>query len=220
MTHNPFAPQFKDLPPSLPIFPLSSVLLLPHGELPLNIFEPRYKAMVEAALRSHRMIGMIQPVNEKEKRSEVVAVGCAGKITQFAETDDGRYIITLSGISRFRVVQELEVTTDYRQVEADWQAYRDDLEKKECLDIDRQKLKDLLREYFELQGLLCDWQKIEDAGDQSLITVLSMVCPLTGQEKQALLEAESCKARADMFKTMLEIIIREQKSGTDYSTKH
>ncbi|MEM7679613.1 MAG: LON peptidase substrate-binding domain-containing protein [Pseudomonadota bacterium] len=210
MTKNPYAPDFDDLPDVLPIFPLEGVLLLPGGNLPLNIFEPRYLAMVETAMASHRMIGMVQPKTEEPKhsgKSAIYDVGCAGKITEFAETEDGRYLISLTGISRFHVEQELSVVTNFRQINADWTSYKDDVVKADCLDMDREKLKNLLADYFSKNDMDCDWQAIEQADDSRLITCLSMACPLSPSEKQALLEAKDCGNRADLFMTMLQMAI-------------
>lgn len=199
MSHNPFTPKFTDLPGTIPIFPLGSVLLLPHGDLPLNIFEPRYLAMVDDALASHKMIGMIQPDAK---------MGCAGKITQYSETQDGRYMIMLTGICRFKVAEELSVTTPYRQIQADWSGFESDFETQHCLDMDRSTLSGLLEAYFEMQGLDCDWGKINSAGDQKLITCLSMICPLEPTEKQALLEAKDCKTRAELFEALIEMVLK------------
>jgi Lon protease-like protein len=208
---NPFAPDFDDLPVTLPIFPLSGVLLLPCGQLPLNIFEPRYLAMVEDAFTSDRIIGMVQPKNG-EGTQEVFKTGCAGKITEFTETSDGRYLITLTGISRFDIASELPQARGYRKVKADWNPYRDDLKEQGALDLDKDKLKNLLQKYFKKEGMTCDWQSVEHAPDGKLITCLSMVCPFDAREKQALLEAKCGRSRAQMFMTMLEMAVRGDKS--------
>ncbi len=210
MQKNPYAPDLKDLPQTLPIFPLADVLLLPRGNLPLNIFEPRYVAMIDDALSSNRLIGMIQPKDEKDKSDDrpIFDVGCAGKITEFIETPDGRYEITLSGVSRFRVAGALKSMTPYRQITPLWEEYQSDLKSKTCLNLNREKLKGFLRAYFIKQGMDCDWQAIDDADDGKLITCLSMVCPFTACEKQALLEAKCCDARAEMFMSMLEMAAR------------
>ncbi len=192
MSQNPFAPDFKDLPENLPIFPLSGVLLLPCGQLPLNIFEPRYLAMIEAALSGDRIIGMVQPrdkaVKEIRDDTPVFETGCAGKITEFNEMADGRYLITLTGISRFRIEEELAVNEGYRRVKPDWSAYGNDLNESKCLNLDRKKLKTLLHKYFDREGMDCDWGAVDDAPDGKLITCLSMVCPFDPCEKQALLD--------------------------------
>lgn len=196
------------LPDDLPVFPLSGVLLLPRGQLPLNIFEPRYIAMVDESLRAHRMIGMIQPVHPGG--SDLFRIGCAGRIVDFRETDDGRYEITLRGVSRFHVVHEHAMTVGgYRHVRAGWSAFSCDLDPVGELNIDRAKLCGLLRAYFDMEGMDCNWAAVDNASDDRLMTCLSMICPLDAGEKQALLEASCGKARADLFMTMLEIATRD-----------
>lgn len=215
MDRNTFAPDFNELPENLPIFPLGGVLLLPCGQLPLNIFEPRYRAMVEDAMAGNRMIGMVQPrdknVKEIKDDTEVFKTGCAGKITEFSETEDGRYLITLTGICRFDIEENVSVVKGYRNVKANWSSYKEDLEEKSCLGLDRTRLKNLLQKYFEIQEMSCDWQAVEGAPDGKLITCLSMVCPFDHSEKQALLEARSCNDRAKLFMTMLEMASCESK---------
>lgn len=210
MERNPYAPDFDLLPETLPVFPLSGVLLLPEGKLPLHIFEPRYVEMFDQAFSSHRLIGMVQPTpaTQEADKPDLHKVGCAGRITEFSETADGRYMLVLTGIGRFEVKQELSVTTPYRQVKADWQRFKDDTFKASCLDLDRAKLTNLLQDYFAAQDMECDWNAIAEASDGGLITCLSMVCPFEPQEKQALLEAPCCRTRADMFMTMLEMAVR------------
>ncbi|MGQ0527437.1 MAG: LON peptidase substrate-binding domain-containing protein [Alphaproteobacteria bacterium] len=212
MQANPFAPEFKDLPESLPVFPLPGVLLLPNGRLPLNVFEPRYKKMVESALVGNRLIGMIQSRGGGEK-PDLFETGCAGKITNFEETNDGRYLITLTGICRFKIAWELDVITLYRQVRPDWSAYEKDLEAHPCLKIDREKLLKLLKTYFISNEMTCDWQAVDGAPDARLITCLAMICPFDAQEKQALLEAPCCQTRAEAFMAMLEMETRGKCAG-------
>jgi len=213
-TTNPFAPDFEALPEILPIFPLSGVLLLPCGELPLNIFEPRYRAMVEDSLAAgHRMIGMIQPCacgrgeeGEKPSAANIYKTGCAGKIIDFSEAEDGRYLITLSGIRRFRVSEELSLQPGgYRAVRADWSGFEDDVHQRQCLQLDRETFKSKLRSYFDKHSMECDWDAVDDASDGRLITCLSMICPFQPSEKQALLEAQNCKERAELFMQMLSM---------------
>ena len=195
------------LPAELPVFPLSGVLLLPRGQLPLNVFEKRYKAMVDDALRADRLIGIIQP---RQNGETLFNTGCAGKIIGFSETEDGRYEITLKGISRFSVAGELPgIKGGYRRVITDWSAFLGDTDPAVNLDLDRDKLKALLKTYFDLQGMDCDWSAVDGATDDKLITCLSMVCPLNAGEKQALLEAACCKTRGDLFLTLLEMAVRD-----------
>ena len=213
----------ETLPDILPIFPITGVLLLPGGQLPLNIFENKYLAMVEDTLKDSRLIGMIQPqdsVPEEIVKTKcanglpIFRTGCAGKITSFSETKDGRYEIVLTGWSRFSVDQEIEKVNGYRRVVADWDSYKKDLNGGlNCLDIDRKRLYKLLDEFFALHDISCSWESIEAAPDSKLITALSMICPLEPSEKQGLLEASDCKKRAEMFMTMLELAIHSGVSG-------
>ncbi len=209
MERNPFAPAFADLPETIAIFPVRGVLLLPCGRLPLNIFEPRYLAMVEDAMAGNRTIGMVQPRDktrcEITNDTPVFQTGCAGKITEFSETEDGRYMITLTGICRFTIAEEISGNRGYRRIRPQWADYRDDLHEKKCLDLNRERLKTLLKTYFALQEMTCDWAAVEDAPDGRLITCLSMICPFDAGEKQALLEAKCCYTRASLFMTMLEM---------------
>lgn len=201
-----------DLPSEIPVFPLNNVLLLPGGLLPLNIFENRYLAMIDEALAGNRLIGMVQPTDPEivsgDEKTEIFDTGCAGRITSFEETEDGRYIINLTGVCRFNVKEQMETVNGYRRIEPDWKPYQTDLKLESCLDLDRERLKELLGNYFEMQGISCDWEAIDCAHDQKLITCLSMVCPFDSSEKQALLEAGCCRKRAEMFLTMLEMAVR------------
>lgn len=196
-----FRQSFDTLPDILPIFPLGGVLLLPRGQLPLNIFEPRYLAMVDDAIRSHRLIGMVQTRED----GSLYNIGCAGRITSYNETPDGRFEIVLSGICRFQIAGEQSQKNGYRRVNAGWTDFKQDLEPMGCLDVDRGKLRSLLKNYFEQQGLTCSWDAVDKAGDEKLITSLAMICPFDAQEKQALLEAHCCRERAKLFMTLLEM---------------
>ncbi len=211
MSSEPFAQIFDSLPTSLPVFPLEGVLLLPHGQLPLNIFEPRYMAMVDAALSRDRLIGMVQPKGERDELhgDQIFQTGCAGRITHFQETDDGRYLITLTGVCRFRITEEISANTRFRQVRPDWTGFQNDLQKVGCLNLNRARLSGLLREYFAINHLSMDWELIDVIADESLLTALAMICPLSASEKQALLEAPCCKSRADLFVDLLEIAVRQ-----------
>lgn len=203
------------LPDVLPVFPLRGVLLLPGGCLPLNIFEPRYLAMVEAALGTGRVIGMIQPLSEGS--GELFQTGCAGRITEFSELPDGRYRIVLTGLCRFSAGDEIDSVNGYRRFRPDWSAYRsEDLERGECLKIDRVALKELLLGYFRNEDLSCDWDRLDRTPDEKLITALSMICPLGPREKQALLEAKDCQTRADLFVSLIRMSLREKMSGGEH----
>lgn len=204
-----------DIPTEIPVFPLESVLLLPRGDLPLNVFEPRYLAMVDAALRGSRLIGIIQPyVRNAHGSSDLYPTGCIGRITRFEEADGGRYLINLHGVCRFKNIGELpQADGGYRVMRVDWQSYVHDMNPVGCLDIDRVRLVALLRNYFDRQGMCLDWDLIDAVADESLLTTLAMVCPFTSSEKQALLEAPCCKSRAALFISLLEISLCESKDN-------
>lgn len=201
---------YEDLPESIPVFPLSGVLLLPHGQLPLNIFEPRYRAMIDDALKTDRLIGIIQPA---EQGNGLQSIGCAGKIVHFSEHCDGRYTVTLHGLWRFKVQEEQKPVNGYRRIKAKWDKFADDVLASDCLNIDRAKLNELMNVYLEQNNLSVDCSKLEKASDSKLITALSMICPFDPLDKQALLEAACCKTRAEMFMVMLEIAIHENRSS-------
>lgn len=194
---------FDELPAEMPIFPLAGVLLLPRGQLPLNIFEPRYLAMVDDAMRSNRLIGMIQPRDDGTLHS----VGCAGRIFSYHETPDGRFEIVLNGVCRFKIQQELAQKDGYRRIRADWSSFAHDMEPMGCLDLDREVFGEHLKAYFKQQDLSCSWSAVKDASDEKLITCLAMICPFDASEKQALLEAHCCKERAKLFMTLLEMAV-------------
>ncbi|MEM6780480.1 MAG: LON peptidase substrate-binding domain-containing protein [Pseudomonadota bacterium] len=206
------------LPDILPIFPLSGVLLLPRGHLPLNIFEPRYLAMIDEALKTHRMIGMIQPQNYGGQ--DLFEVGCAGRIVSYEETGDGRYLISLEGVSRFKVKKELELQNGFRRIQPDWSDFDSDQEPMSCLDLNKSKLLELLQKYFEHEGLSCDWDAIENSEDEKLITALAMICPFDASEKQVLLESSCCKERAKTFLTMLDMAVKSETSIHTSETHH
>jgi uncharacterized protein len=195
------------LPTVVPIFPLTSVLLLPRGELPLNIFEPRYLAMIEDALRTNRIIGMLQPQDETSGlRPPIHSVGCIGKITQFAETGDGRFMISLSGLARFRVAEELTVLTPYRQCLVSYSEFERDLVERDGEEaVDRSAILKALRSFAEANKLKIDWKSIEQTPNEALVNALAMMSPFGPDEKQALLEAKTLAARADVLVAITEI---------------
>ena len=193
------------LPVAVPVFPLSGALLLPRGHLPLNIFEPRYLAMVRDAMAAtgaaNRIIGIVQPrggANGAESEPPALfEVGCLGRIGDYRETDDGRILITLAGVTRFRIQAELDRTTPYRQVMADYDGFGDDRDDPEALaGVARAALEEVLRAYLDAQGLSADWEAVKSADDESLVTTLASVCPFDPVEKQALLEADDLADRA------------------------
>ena len=196
----------SDLPQVVSVFPLDGALLLPRGALPLNIFEPRYLNMVDDAMAGDRIIGMVQTRAGGARAPKLAQVGCAGRITSYAETGDGRYLITLSGICRFTVGAELPVQTPYRQVRADFQAFEADLQPApEASAFDRTALLDALKNYLERRGLDIDWRTAEDAPVESLVNSLSMALPFDTAEKQALLEAETPDRRRAALTALLRI---------------
>jgi hypothetical protein len=218
VNRSPIRPGFEELPQVVPIFPLPGVLLLPGGRLPLNIFEPRYLAMVRDALAGERTIGMIQPREEAADvgAAEVYEIGCLGRITAFSETDDGRCLITLTGLIRFEVARELPPLEGYRRVTASYHRFRRDLESDpedgadgEVGAIDRTGFLETLETYFEAQGIESDWDAIEETGDAALVTSLAMLCPFAAPEKQALLEAVSLPERASAMTAIMEMAIME-----------
>ena len=195
------------LPAVIPVFPLTSVLLLPRGELPLNIFEPRYLLMIEDALRADRIIGMLQPQDDQSGlRPPIHSVGCIGKITQFAETGDGRFMITLTGLSRFRVVEEMTVLTPYRQCLVSYDEFVRDLVERDGENlVDRSAILKALRNFAEANRLKIDWKSIEQTPNEALVNALAMMSPFGPDEKQALLEAKTLAARADVLVAITEI---------------
>ncbi|THD73794.1 ATP-dependent protease [Thalassobius vesicularis] len=194
-----------DLPKIIPVFPLPGALLLPRSRLPLHIFEPRYLAMLDDALKSPgRLIGMVQPCQCGSK-TRLHQIGCAGRVTQFSETEDGRYMITLSGISRFRITEEVEGFTPYRRCAVSWDDFSRDLGHEEQDDaFDRNAFLNKLCRYFTQQGLETDWETLEGADDELLINSLSMLLDLTPEDKQALLEAPCLCTRRETLVTLIE----------------
>lgn len=196
-----------EMPDVLPVFPLAGALLLPRGELPLNIFEARYIAMVDDAMRARRLIGMIQPLpDDQSEKPGLCGIGCAGRITQLAETGNGRYVLTLSGVGRFRTLEELSVVTPYRQCRADFTPFQVDFEA--CAgeeEVDRRGVLRALKEFAEANQLRVDWKSVEAAPNEALVNALSMMSPFGPKEKQALLEAETLKIRADVLIAITEM---------------
>ena len=206
MTGSRFDPTYDELPSIVPIFPLTGVLLLPRGRLPLNIFEPRYLAMVSDALAYPRLIGMVQPREGRGDAGDppVYSIGCAGRITGFGELDDGRYEITLTGTARFAIVEELAQVKGYRPVRVDWSRFRGDLEIATG-GVDRDRLLAALKPYLKRHKVKTDWDAITKTPDERLVTSLAMVCPFAPSEKQGLLEAEGLPARARLLTALLEM---------------
>ena len=199
-----------DLPDTIPVFPLSGVLLLPRTRLPLNLFEPRYLQMLDDALKTdHRLIGMVQTYDGPDGVNKLHSIGCAGRVTAFSETDDGRYMITLAGASRFRLIGEVDGFVPYRRARVNWQGFERDLGDVETDDtFDRQKFIDALGRFFDDQGLQTDWESLREAEDELLINSLSMLCPFEPEDKQALLEAPSLTTRRETLTTLIEYSLR------------
>jgi len=206
-----------DLPGVIPVFPLPGALLLPRGQMPLNIFEPRYLAMVDDALRDgHRLIGMIQPDavhGDDTGPPPLYTIGCVGRITELAESGDGHYLIELTGISRFRIEEELKVSTAYRQCRVTYAPFADDFVARKGEDaVDRAALLDALREFLDANNLNADWEGIEKAPNEALVNALSMMSPYGPAEKQALLEAPDLKARAEILVAITEIELAKKNT--------
>jgi hypothetical protein len=199
-----------ELPDVIPIFPLPGALLLPRSRLPLNIFEPRYLALLDDCLKSdHRLIGMVQPREAPAERPATLHdVGCAGRLIAFSESEDGRYLVTLAGISRFRIADEVEGFTPYRRVNADWAEFARDLgaEEKDP-GLDRAAFLTALKDYFSLAQLSSDWDSLKEADDEMLVNSLAMLCPFETEEKQALLEAPDLPARREILITLMQFAI-------------
>ncbi len=195
------------LPTRFPVFPLAGALLLPGGNLPLNIFEPRYLQMTRDAMQTDKVIGMIQPKGEAEKGrpAELYPTGCAGRITSFEETDDGRYLITLTGVARFDVVEELVTVTPYRQVLAAFERWHEDLNPTAADAGRRSALIDAMHGYFDRQRIEIDWDAVAQAPLDGLITSLAMICPFAPSEKQALLEAANADGRMETLITLMRM---------------
>ncbi|CAN5708680.1 LON peptidase substrate-binding domain-containing protein [soil metagenome] len=214
---NPFDPGFEQLPDTLPIFPLSGVLLLPGGKLPLNVFEPRYLSMIFDSLAGHRMIGMVQPMQPggyagdglpvDDGRPKLHKVGCAGRIVSFNETEDGRLLLALSGVCRFEIGRELDLAQGgYRRVSSLFAPYRADLDHAdELVALERERLMAALATFFRSRNLSTDWEAVKQAGDRNLVTSLSMMLPFGPLEKEALLEAADTTARAKLLVGFLEM---------------
>ena len=225
-----FDPEFDQLPMRIPIFPLPSALLLPGGQLPLNIFEPRYLAMVRHALATPtRLIGMVQPLDhhaggdiandniansDGANAASLFETGCAGRLSFFQESDDGRFVIALNGVCRFhRLRQELD-PNGFLVADVDWQPFANDL-RVDVSALDRDPLIKVMKRYFDMKGFETDWTQIENSDNHQLLATLSMICPFEVAEKQALLEADSMAKRADLLIAMMEIALHDETGGND-----
>lgn len=193
----------------IPVFPLPGALLLPRGQMPLNIFEPRYVSMIDMALATHRLIGMIQPMEEEESlrlAPKLYTVGCVGRITQIAETGDGRYVLNLTGVCRFKMARELAVMTPFRQCEVDYAPFAVDLEPRAGEDaVDRKALLAALKAFSEKNDIPIDWDNVNQAPNEALVNALCMMSPFGIKEKQALLEAQDLATRSDVLVAITEM---------------
>ena len=198
-----------DLPDVIPVFPLTGALLLPRAKLPLHVFEPRYLSMIEDCMKtSSRFIGMVQTYQSRGE-PKLHSIGCAGRLNQFSETEDGRYMVTLSGVSRFRIKEEVEGFAPYRRCHVAWDGFERDLGKVEKdKTFDRPAFMAGLKRFFEHQELSTDWETMQGADDELLINSLSMLCPFEPGDKQALLEAPSLSTRRETLTTLIEFALR------------
>ncbi|MEF3048806.1 LON peptidase substrate-binding domain-containing protein [Pseudotabrizicola sp. L79] len=201
----------KDLPETIPVFPLPGALMLPRARLPLHIFEPRYLAMIEDCMKTKtRLIGMVQPRETPGGEKRLHSIGCAGRLTGFSETEDGRYMITLTGTSRFRIREEVQGFSPYRRCTVDWAGFGRDISTTEETDagFDRDAFLGLLGRYLAAMKLSTDWGNLREADTELLINSLSMLCPFTPEDKQALLEAPSLSTRRETLVTLIEFALR------------
>jgi len=205
----------EQLPQTIPVFPLSGALLLPRGRLPLNVFEPRYLAMVDTALAGERIIGIIQPDEDAPDgpAPPLRTVGCAGRISSFSETEDGRYLITLTGICRFSVLEEIVTTTSFRLCRVTAEPFSGDFLVSGENDVDREGLLDAFRAYLDANELEADWDNVDAASNESLVNAMAMIAPYGPAEKQALLEAPDLKTRAETLVALAEIALEHESSG-------
>ena len=230
-----FDPEFDQLPMRIPIFPLSSALLLPGGQLPLNIFEPRYLAMVTHALATPtRLIGMVQPLDhhaggdianddiandniandDGADAAGLFETGCAGRLSFFQESDDGRFVIALNGVCRFHRLRQKLDPNGFLVADVDWQPFANDL-RVDVSALDRDPLIKVMKRYFDMKGFETDWTQIENSDNHQLLATLSMICPFEVAEKQALLEADSMVKRADLLIAMMEMALHDETGGND-----
>jgi uncharacterized protein len=210
-----------NLPATLPIFPLTGVLLLPRGKLPLRIFEPRYLAMTRDAIAGDRLIGMVQPIDPRPagENPPVYPKGCAGRITSFSESENGLYLITLTGVCRFRIRDELPLLEGYRRVVPDWSEFSHDLDGENEVTLDRERLLRGLKGYFQQHQISADWDAINSVPGEWLVTSVAMVCPFEPSEKQALLEAADLDERARLLTAIVEMALTNRPADST-SARH
>ena len=203
----------EDLPKKIAIFPLTGAVLFPKTQLPLNIFEPRYVQMLNAALATpHKLIGMIQPIAGSD--NSLKKVGCVGRVTSYNETDDHRYLITLNGIIRFEIENELDTTTQYRQVEVNYENFITDLKPEDVTNVDRESLLKLIKKYLKNKSLLADWDIIQQTPTEQLINYSGVLVPFTPEEKQLLLEARTIMGRSRALEALYQSYTIEETADT------
>lgn len=204
-----------ELPASLPVFPLAGALLLPRTELPLNIFEPRYLEMFEDVVSSHRMIGMIQPVESKSDKPELQRIGCVGRVTSFSETEDNRLMVVLSGICRFEWQREKKTKTPYRQLDVNYDGFAADLVVDSAArNVDRDGVVKAFRDYLDANSMSANWEEVEKVSTETLVNNLSQMAPYPIEEKQALLEAPDLKSRAEMLIALTELALSKNTTNS------
>jgi uncharacterized protein len=204
-----------DLPNTIPLFPLSGALLLPRTDLPLSIFEPRYLAMIEDAMAGDRVIGIIQPrEGDETDQPQLEKIGCAGRITSYSETDDGRLVVTITGICRFEVSKELGTKTLYRKAAVNYKSFAIDfVNETGARDVNRDQLITAFRQYLEANNMSADWNEVQSISTEVLVNTLSLLAPYPPREKQALLEAHDLKSRADVLVALTEIALSKSGGG-------
>ena len=210
MKLSPFMPSFEQLPDTLPVFPLPNAIIMPGSNLPLNIFEPRYLNMCQDAMKTHQLIGMIQPRDDHDKPN-LYQTGCAGRITRYLETHDGRLEINLTGLCRFNIIEELSTTRGYRLVRPDWQSFETDFQLPEISQQEVNYFTNTLRHYFEYKGMQVDWKALEKLETDTLINSMITILPLSVEEKQALLEASDLPERLNTLSALLESEFKDSK---------
>ena len=212
---NPFTPNIEDLPSVIPLFPLSGAVVLPHGQLPLNIFEPRYLSMVFDTLAGPRLVGMIQPLHGDEGDcADLYRTGCAGRIVSFSETRDGRVLLILSGVSRFDVEDELELHRGYRRAKISWSRFTHDLDDEE-IDIDRNRLLSLSKSYLESRQLAIEWDSLDGFELPELVDTLASSLPFSSREKQSLVETLVLQDRCELLTALCEFALEHTTQGED-----
>ena len=208
--------RLEDLPKQIPLFPLSGALLLPRTDLPLNVYEPRYLMMIEQAMASDRIIGMIQPLPEDSaNKPNLEKIGCAGRITSYSETDDGRLLITVTGICRFVLKREPRVKTPFRQGVVDFKPFAGDLViGTGAPSVNREQLLEAFRQYLAANNMTTNWEEVNAVGTEVLVNTLSLLAPYPPREKQALLEAPDLKARAEVLVALTELALKKSLGGS------